>query len=140
MFTREFSLSGLSSTVLSPADCGVSFLRFPYYSFHMVDKAVFKNLPNLNSLSFDHHSFDGNWGLNHENLFELQSTHFFSRRLNRHSKALLLFCSGLLSSLSNASPTFSSSLLFPTSFCRRWSAISRASIARSIRLYECISR
>lgn len=106
MFTREFSLSGLTSTVLSPVDCGVSFLRFPYYSFHMVEKAIFKDLPNLNSLSFDHHSFDGNWGLNHENIFELQSTLFFSPRLNRHSKASILFCSGLLSSLSNASPSF----------------------------------
>lgn len=140
MFTREFSLSGLTSTVLSPVDCGVSFLRFPYYSFHMVDKAVFKNLPNLNSLSFDHHSFDGNWGLNHENYFELQSTLFFSHRLDRHSKASILFCSGLLSSLSNAPPTFSFSLFFPTLFCRCGSAIPRASIARSIRLYECISR
>lgn len=76
MFTREFTLSGVSSSILSFPDCGVSYLRFPYYAFHMVEKAVFKNLPNLNGMNFDDHSFDGNWELNHENLFELQSTCF----------------------------------------------------------------
>ena len=88
-------------------DCGLSHLQFPYYSFNRVEKAVFKNLPNLNRLSFGQHSFDGNWELIHDNFFELHSTFRSFLLSRRYSEARLLYSDGILSSLPVASSTFS---------------------------------
>lgn len=72
MFAREFLLSGVSVNSCSPVDCGVLSLSFNFYSFHMVEKAIFENLPALHSLNFYQHSFDGSRGLNSVNLLELR--------------------------------------------------------------------